>query len=293
MDSLSSLNAFVRSAEARSFTAAAQQLGISSSAVGKAIARLEERLAVRLFHRSTRTMTLTPEGRLFLERCRRILDEVDAAEAEIAQTRGAPRGKLRISLPLAGMLMMPTLSAFMHEYPEVELDLDFTDRLVDIVNEQLDGAVRAGENVDSRLMSRTLGKFHFKLVASPAYLSRTSLPATPEDLSSHSCLHHRFATNGRLEEWPLVQSRDTFDLPISAVANTIEPLIFLAEMGHGIACLPDFAIRRQLASGSLVAVLDQYVCHTGTFRMLWPSRRFVAPKLRVFIDFMAERLFAA
>src|SRR5882672_8555090 len=113
MDSLGSLNAFVQAADARSFTAAARQLGVSSSAIGKAVARLEERLGVRLFHRSTRTIALTPEGALFLERCRRIFGEVEAAELELAQTQGAPRGKLRVSMPLAGMLMMPALTAFM------------------------------------------------------------------------------------------------------------------------------------------------------------------------------------
>jgi DNA-binding transcriptional LysR family regulator len=293
MDSLGSLNAFVQAAEARSFTVAGRQLGVSSSAIGKAVARLEERLGVRLFHRSTRTITLTSEGALFLERCRRIFCEIEAAELELAQSQGAPRGRLRVSLPLAGMLMMPTLSAFMRAYPEVELDLDFTDRLVDVIDEGFDGVVRAGEVSDSRLMSRVLGTFRLLLVGSPDYLARRGVPRRPDDLKAHACLHHRYATNGKLERWPLRRGRKDVDLPAGAVANTIEPLIYMAEQGLGIACLPDFAIRRQLAEGTLATVLDDHVDHEGTFRMLWPSSRHLSPKLRVFVDFLAQNLFPA
>ncbi|MBN8938137.1 MAG: LysR family transcriptional regulator [Rhizobiales bacterium] len=295
MDSLGSLNAFVQAAEARSFTAAGRQLGVSSSAIGKAVARLEERLGVRLFHRSTRTITLTPEGACFLERCRRIIGEIEAAELEIAQSQGAPRGKLRVSMPIVGMLMMPAVSAFMRTYPEIELDLDFTDRLVDVIDEGLDAVVRAGEVSDSRLMTRVLGTFRLMLVGAPGYFASRGVPQKPADLGSHACLHHRFATTGTLERWPLRRGgRDMeIDLPTTAVANTIEPLIYMAEQGLGIACLPDFAIRRQLGAGTLVVVLDGHTQHAGTFRMLWPSSRYLSPKLRVFVDFMAQNLFAA
>ncbi|HKU99702.1 MAG TPA: LysR family transcriptional regulator [Vineibacter sp.] len=295
MDRLGSLNAFVQAADARSFTVAGRQLGVSSSAIGKAVARLEARLGVRLFHRSTRSITLTAEGALFLERCRRIFGEVEAAELELAQTQGAPRGQLRVSLPLVGMLMMPALCAFMRAYPAIELHLDFTDRLVDVIDEGLDAVIRAGDIDDSRLMTRVLGTFRFKLVGAPDYFARAGMPRTPDDLLSHACLHHRFATSSKLERWPLRRGRRdlTLDLPTTAVANTIEPLIYMAEQGLGIACLPDFALRRQLADRTLVAVLDAHLHHAGTFRILWPSSRYLSPKLRVFVDFMVQTLFAA
>ncbi len=279
MDSLGSLNAFVQAAEARSFTVAGRQLGVSSSAIGKAIARLEDRLGVRLFHRSTRTITLTSEGAHFLERCRRIFCEIEAAELEIAQTHGAPRGKLRVSLPLAGMLMMPTLSAFMRAYPEVELDLDFTDRLVDVIDEGFDAVVRAGDVSDSRLMTRMLGTFRLVLVGSPDYFVLRGVPQKPNDLTFHACLHHRYATSGKLEPWPLRRARKDTDLPMTTVANTIEPIIYMAEKGHGIACLPDFAIRRQLEKGTLVAVLDNHIQHKGAFRMRGPQAVTCRPSL--------------
>lgn len=293
MDSLSALSAFVQAAEFGSFTAAGRKLGVSPSAVGKAITRLEDKLGVRLFHRSTRAITLTPEGSCFLERSRRIFCEIEAAEQELMHTKQAPRGILRVSLPLAGMLMMPTLSAFMQQYPEIELDIDFSDRLVDVIEEGFDAVIRAGDVSDSRLVSRVLGEFKLLLVASPVYLQRNGLPKKPGDLQHHVCLHHRFATSGRLEPWPLKPVRDgKFEPPVSAVVNTIEPLIYMAEQGQGIACLPDFSVQRQLQEETLTLVLAPHTHHRGVFRLLWPSSRHLSPKIRVFVDFMSEHLFS-
>src|SRR6201998_4003068 len=159
MDSLGSLNAFVQAAEARSFTVAGRQLGVSSSAIGKGAARGVEGAGARLIHRSTRSVTLTAEGGLFLERCRRIFSEIKAAELELSQTHETPRGTLRVSLPLVGVLMMPTLAAFMRAYPEIMLDLDFSDRVVDVIEEGFDAVVRFADAGDTRLMSRALGMY--------------------------------------------------------------------------------------------------------------------------------------
>ncbi len=295
LDNLSSLKIFSRAAETRSFTEAGNQLSLSASAVGKAIARLEQRLGVRLFHRSTRSIQLTEEGLQFLDGCRRIFDEMEAMEAGLALTRSAPHGRLRVSLPLAGMLMTPTLTAFMQAYPEIELDLHFSDNLVDIINDGFDVVVRTGDASDSRLIARSLGNYHLKLVASPAYLKRAGTPLKPADLIDHSCLHHRFPTNGKLERWPLIAPVDSEDVvvPVATTSSTVEPLIALAEAGLGIVCIPDFACRQQLAAGTLVQVLGEYTEHTGTFRAVWPANPYRSPKLRAFVDFMAAHLLAA
>ena len=307
MDSIGSLKVFVHAAEARSFSAAGSQLGVSASAIGKAIARLEEQLGVRLFHRSTRSIALTPEGTLLLEHCRRILSEVDAVQQQITQVNQAPRGKLRVSLPIAGMLMMPAIGAFMKAYPEVQLDLEFTDRLVDVVDEGFDAVIRSGGARDSRLVGRRLGEYHQKLVASPDYLERRGTPRVPDDLMAHACLRHRFANSGKFEPWPLCRPRSLrgarslrgqgkevdVQTPAAAIVNTIEPLICMAERGLGIALLPEFAIRRQLEQKRLRTVLDDQIGHTGLFHVLWPSSRYMPPKLRAFVDFMAENLFPA
>jgi len=165
MDSLGSISVFVQVADTRSFTEAGRLLGVSSSAVGKSIARLEARLGVRLFHRTTRSITLTSEGALFLERCRKILAEVEAAEFELCDAASAPHGKLRVSLPQVHELVMPVMNEFMALYPQIELDLDLTDRMVDVVEEGFDAVIRTGKPRDSRLMARPLGKFHMVLVA--------------------------------------------------------------------------------------------------------------------------------
>ena len=203
MESLGSLDVFVRVGESRSFTAAGQQLGISASAVSKAIARLEERLATRLFHRSTRTVTLTPEGALFLERCRRILGEVEAAENELAQSNQTPRGKLRISLPSVGLLFMPQFAEFKRQHPDIELDIDCSDRLVDVIEEGFDAVIRTGEPSDSRLMARQLGSYRRIMVGAPKYFEHYGVPKTPEDLMQHRCLLYRFPSSGKVDQWPL------------------------------------------------------------------------------------------
>jgi DNA-binding transcriptional LysR family regulator len=295
MDRLGSLNAFVHAAEARSFTAAAQRLGISSSAVGKAISRQEERIGVRLFNRSTRSIALTTEGEIFLARCRRIFAEVEAAEAEMANSTATPAGRLRVSLPLTGFLLTPVLAAFARAYPQIELDVDFTDRLVDVIEEGVDLVLRTGGAVDSRLMTRTVGNYSFAIVASPNYLARAGTPAEPEDLLGHACLHHRRSTSGKLVGWRLKRDGAYLDLalPMTMALNTVEPLIGLAERGVGITMLPMFAVRRQLSEGTLVSLLDRYLDDVGTFRLIWPEGRQLLPRVRVFIDFMSEHLFAS
>lgn len=160
MDSLTSLTSFVRAAETLSFVQAARLLGISASAVGKNVARLEHKLGVRLFNRSTRNVSLTAEGAAFLTRCQSILEQIQEAESELTSSLSQPTGKLRISLPVIGYrLLLPALTAFTRLYPQVELDLDFSDRLVNLIDEGFDVAIRSGELADSRLIARKLGAF--------------------------------------------------------------------------------------------------------------------------------------
>jgi DNA-binding transcriptional LysR family regulator len=292
MDRLGPLNAFIQAAEQRSFTAAGRELGISASAVGKAVSRLEERLGVRLFHRSTRSIALTPEGELFLKRCQTIFGEIEAAELELAHATSAPRGRLRVSLPLIGMLMMPSISAFAETYPEIELDLDFTDRLVDVIEEGFDAVVRTGKLSDSQLKVRTLGTYSYVIVGTPAYFSRRGVPETPEDLFGHACLYHRWSGTGKLERWALTRDGAGLDIepPASTVASTMEPLIALCERGLGLLYTPIFTVRRQLENGTLRSVLDPYLRSVGSVQILWPPSRQQAPKVKAFVDFMAQHL---
>jgi DNA-binding transcriptional LysR family regulator len=295
MDSLNGFVVFVQVAETRSFVAAGRLLGVSASAVGKSVARLEEKLGVRLFHRSTRSVTLTAEGALFLERSRRILAEIEAAELELSQATAAPRGRLRVSLPLVSSLVLPVLGEFMAEYPEIELDLDFTDRMVDVIEEGFDAVVRTGEPSDSRLSARRLGTFQMRLVASPAYLARRGTPVTPADLPQHACLHYRFPNSGKLEKWTLRQASGEPELqvPTSMICNNIETRVCFALQGRGIAYLPDFSIREPLADGRLRAILTDHVERSGVFHVLWPASKHPSPKVRALVDFLCARVFPA
>jgi len=295
MDSLNGFVVFVQVAETRSFVAAGRLLGVSASAVGKAVGRLEEKLGVRLFHRSTRSVTLTAEGSLFLERCRRILAEIEAAEQELSQASGVPRGRLRVSFPLVSSLMLPVLGDFMRSYPEIELDLDFSDRMVDVIEEGFDAVVRTGTPSDSRLTARRLGAFKSVLVASPDYLARRGTPRVPADLLQHTCLHYRFPNTGKLEIWALEQApgEPELQIPSSMICNNIETRVCFAMRGLGIAYLPDFAVREQLADGSLTSILTQHVKRTGVFHVLWPASKHASPKVRAFVDFLCARVFQA
>jgi DNA-binding transcriptional LysR family regulator len=295
LDSLSGIAIFVQVAQTRSFTASARTLEVSSSAVGKSIARLEQRLGVRLFHRSTRSITLTAEGVLFLERCRRILGEVEAAELELSHLTTEPRGKLHISVPLQEGLMMPVLTEFMRRYPDIELDIDLSDRMVDIIEEGFDAVIRTGNLQDSRLTSRHLGAFRLMLVASPQYLQTYGVPATPIDLAGHNGLLHKFPATGKIEPWPL---RGLDGLPIPglkkvATCTTTQSLYYMARQGMGIAYLADFVVNDALQRGELRVVLEDFTMGQGNLWMLWPASQHASPKVRALIDFLKEHLLPA
>ena len=292
MDHFGALSAFVHAAQTRSFTEAGRRTGVSSSAVGKAVARLEQDLGVRLFHRSTRAITLTAEGLLFLERCNRIFAEFEVAKRELTQAAGKPQGKLRVGLPQLGMSLMAHLIAFQQAYPEVELEVEFSDRLVNVIEEGFDAVVRIGEVEDSRLTRRRLNGYSHRLVASPSYLVDRGVPARPSDLVRHSCLRYRYPTSGKLDPWPLVVkgAAVNIEVPTSATANAIESLLAMAEAGLGIACLPDFLVEDAVTEGRLRPVLERYVHDHRTISILWPSSRQPLPKIKAFVEFMVSRL---
>lgn len=287
MDSLGGIAMFVQVADSGSFSATGRLLGLSSSAVGKSVARMEARLGARLFQRSTRHLALTDEGEKFLARCKRILAEVAAAERELGESTGAPSGRLRISLPRYSGLFEPVIAAFMLAYPAIELDLDFSDALVNIVSDGFDAAVRTGELDDSGLTRRKLCTFRRLLVASPAYLARHGQPGHPADLAQHQRLHYRFPATGRLEQWPL-SMEGTPPAP-GMVCNSVEMRVHLAVQGQGIAYLPAFAVQRELAAGQLISLLNEHTQQQTGFWLLWPASRHMPPRLRVFIDFLVEQ----
>ncbi|KAF0866715.1 LysR family transcriptional regulator [Pseudomonas sp. LD120] len=293
MDNLNGLQVFVCVVQSGSLVAAGERLGLSASAVGKALARLEQRLGVRLLNRSTRRLSLTDEGALFYERGQRIVDEVHEAEAELARLSDAPRGRLRVSLPAIGYrMLLPILPAFSARYPDIELDLDFNDRLIDVIAEGVDAVIRSGELPDSQLRSRSLGPFGFVLVGAPGYFARRGIPHSPRELERHACLRYKFPGGPQLQPWRLhlADSPTPLVLGSALTSNNLESLIHAATQGLGIAYVPDFVVSGALADGSLVSVLDDFQQERGKFSILWPSSRHLLPKLRVFVDFLGEHL---
>ncbi|WP_296268325.1 LysR family transcriptional regulator [Pseudomonas sp. UBA6562] len=293
MQSLNGILAFVRTAELLSFVKAGRAIGISASAVGKNVARLEASLNVRLFQRHTRKVSLTDEGQLFYERCRPILDDLEDAQAMLSHVAQTPRGRLRISLPTIGYrLVMPLMAEFRDTYPEIELDMDFSDHLVDLVDDRFDVLVRSGGLTDSKPMSRQLGPFQFVLCASPAYLARKGWSRTPAELTSHDCLLYRFVTTGKVMPWDLAEGASPRSIvpPAAMTLNNMEAILMAAQNGLGIAYMPDFLVRESMAAGSLQTLLDGWTTDGGQFWAQWRPSRHLSPKIRVFVDFLSEHL---
>lgn len=237
-------------------------------------------------------MTLTADGELFLKRCKRIMQEAEQAEIELSQVTETPRGKLRISVPLQNTLIFPLLRGFMQAYPQIELDVDLSDRMVDVIEEGFDAVIRIGQPSDSRLKALKLGEFKLELVASPVYLAQRGRPAHPDQLRDHACLLHKFPASGTLERWPVRAREADSDPELGKVitCTTTDALAHFALEGLGIACLPDFSTVQALREGRLEKVLPEYTEHRGALWMLWPSGRNAPPKLRVLIDYFKDHI---
>jgi len=285
---------FVAVAEAGSFVAGGRAMGLSRSAAGKAVARLEERLGVRLLTRTTRSLSLTEEGRRFYEQGRAVVAAVEAAEASVTAGAGTPRGVLRLSVPDAfgRRVVLPLVTQYLAAWPGLQVEVSFTDRLADIVEEGVDLAVRIGlTSPDTRLVSRRVARFTAMLCAAPAYLAERGTPAALDDLAGHDCL--LFSSRGRRQAW---RFRGPDGAWIKAPGGSRlrldsgEALHAAALAGLGIAFLPDFLIADDLAAGRLRPVLPDLQAGEGTVVALYPDRRLLEPRVRRFIDLMVAEL---
>jgi DNA-binding transcriptional LysR family regulator len=287
MENLRSLEIFISVAEALSFAAAARRLGLSTSATGKAVGSLEARLGVRLLNRTTRRVSLTPEGELLYSRALRMQEDWRDTEALLSGSSARPQGALRISLPAIGYrLLLPHLQAFTHRYPDIRLDLDCDDRIRDVVADGFDLAIRSGVLPDSTLLSRKLTAFKFSLCASPAYLAQHGTPSSVDDLVAHRTIRFRRTDADVLQSWCLCSgvARDIERHAPPFICTNMEAVRLAAIAGLGIAWSPDFLIADAIASGDLVDVLPSETTE-GVFWVVWPSGRHVTPRLRAFLDF--------
>ena len=291
MDATSDLRVFVRVLDRGNFTLAANDLGITPSAVSKLVSRLEDRLGVRLLERSTRRLALTPEGETFLSRARRIVADIEEAEAEVARVRGAPRGKLRINSGTAFGLhqLAPALAEFLARYPEIDVELSITDRLVDLIEEQSDIAVRSGHIPDGPFIQRKVADLQRVICAAPAYLARRGTPKVAADLKGHDCI---VVAGPGLNRWPF-KSRggiDVVDVRPRVTTDDAEAALRLAIEGAGIIRLSDVIVGSPLRDGELVALLTD-IHHVEPFPLsaIYPAGRHRLPRVAVFLDYIQER----
>jgi len=287
-DRLSGIAVFVQAVEAGSFARTAERMHLSRSAVAKSIARLEERLGVRLFHRTTRSQSLTDEGQAYYERCLRALDELESGEAAVNAGRSLPSGRVRLSMPVlfGRRCVAPVLVRLAQRYPALELSVSFTDRVVDLVDEGVDLVIRSGPLIDSSgIIARRLGKQETCLCAAPAYLARHGMPQTIADLANHSAiLYGRSSRDAQMkmrdEEGKL---RDVV-VPHQLRFDDLEAIAEAALDGAGLARLPYWSIREHLAEGRLVPLLEQVSQVSFDMHLMWLASRHVPQRLRVVID---------
>ncbi|WMD21620.1 LysR family transcriptional regulator [Achromobacter seleniivolatilans] len=285
---LQGITAFVQAVEAGSFTAAAHRIGLSKSAVGKSVATLEERLGVRLLERTTRRLALTAEGADFYQSCLRVLAELDEAESRAASRRTEVSGTLRISLPVTfgRQWVMPVLCGLARQHPKLALDVAFSDRAVDLLEENIDLAVRLGDPGDSASLSaRRLGFQRLVVCGSPAYFVEHGRPTSIDDLAHHDCI--TFAHGGYLFPWKLLDSEGrSVDVKIKG-RHTIsdgEALRAVVLDGLGIGQFPTWLVADALRCGTLQTVLAPQGVQGSPIHALWPATRDLAPKIRATVD---------
>jgi DNA-binding transcriptional LysR family regulator len=287
MDRLASMGVFVKAVELGSFSSAAEALQMSPQLVGKQVRKIEEHLGVQLLNRTTRRQSLTDFGRLFYERAKLIMAEVDAAESMAAETRATPTGRLRVNAPVSfGMqTLAPRLPEYLKAFPAVAVELTLANRAVDLVDEGYDVVFRVGELSDSSLIARPLALYRLALCAAPSYLAQRDAPRTPWDLQHHECLG--FSHTELRTHWTFDGPQGRVVVPISSrlMADHGEPLLCAALSGLGIILQPYELVQKALDEGALVTLLPDYSVPTRPVHVMYASGQRVTPKLSSFLDF--------
>ncbi|WP_194791948.1 LysR family transcriptional regulator [Pseudomonas sp. UFMG81] len=288
---LGSLELFCLAADAGSFTEAATLAGVTPAAVSRSVARLEERLGVRLFVRTTRQMRLSEAGQAYYQQCRQALGQLVEAERQVAGGQLEPSGRLRISAPTpyAHYRLLPLLPRFRERYPQVLVDVHVSNRNVDFAEEQFDLAIRGRAPADSRLVARRLEDAELVIVATPGYLAHAGTPGTPQDLVGHACIQFEMPSSGRRPPWSFRQEGQVVELetqgPFTCLGDFLATTT-LVRHGGGLMQAYRFTVQDALDSGELVEVLAEYGGTSRPFMLVYPQARHMPLKVRVFIDFL-------
>jgi len=292
IDHASEMAAFVRVVDSKGFSAAAPSLGLTPSAVSKLVTRLERRLGVRLLQRTTRALHLTEDGEVFYVAAQRIVAEIETLENQIAGQSGNPHGVLRVTTSLAFSThqLTPVLPEFLARHPLIELDLLPTDRVIDMVEEGVDIAIRIGRLADTSFMARKIGEDKRLICAAPAYLARHGTPRRPADLARHNCIVSR--ERAYLNRWPFRIDGQVSEIEVAGriAVNEGEMQMQLALQGIGIVRLTRLTMARAIRDGALVRLLDDYSADEPVgIHAVYPHRRHLAPKVPAFVNFLIEK----
>ena len=289
-DRLGLIVAFAAVAEKSSFAEAASALGLAAPTVSRKVQRLEEDLGVRLFNRTTRSVALTEAGKLYYTRCRSIIEELEEADAMLSSLARSPQGTLRLSLPVAfGHLHMSApIAAFLSEYPKISIEAEYSDRFVDLIDEDFDAAIRIGNLPDSSLVARKLADNRRVLVAAPSYVERFGMPAHPSDLAHHQCVRYaRYKSAGNTWRFRRGAQNETVAVTGGFRCDNSEAVSEVAEAGLGIGLVAGYVCHRQIRDGGLVQVLaDWETVPDSSIYFCYSSSRFLTAKIRLFADFL-------
>jgi DNA-binding transcriptional LysR family regulator len=291
MDKLANMAMFVRVVDTGSFAAAAAEAGVSATMAGKHVRNIELRLGARLLHRTTRRQQLTDVGRLYYERCKQVLADIELAESSASELQATPRGVLRMTAPLTfgSRKLVPALTEYLEKHPEVSIELALDNRAYDLVNEGFELGLRIGGIGDDRLVARPLQPFRMLLAATPRYLARHGTPRTPEDLSAHNCIS--LSTWSPRDCWRLVGPTGDIEVAVkgSFTANNGEALRVAALADAGIVLQPEVLLGEDLQAGRLVHVLPDWGSRPMPMHLLYAQDRRPTAKLRSVIEFLVER----
>lgn len=292
MDQLQAMRVFSRVADHGSFARAASTLDMSRAMASSYVAQLEEHLGTRLLHRTTRKVSVSPQGAVYLEHCKRILAEIDAADDLLRLARDRPQGKLRVDVPVAfgKYLLMPALPQFTQRYPDISLEVRFNDRYVDVLSEGVDVAVRVGNLSVPDLIAKKIAASRLVTCASPKYLAHAGMPRTPEELRKHRLIGHLRGAQTRPAEWVFKQGKGTrsMRLPMALSFNTVDALSISALEGQGIVQQLDLLVAGHVAEGRLVELLREYSCEGPPLAVVYGRATQHLAKVRVFADFAAS-----
>lgn len=289
---LNDIVVFTKVVETKSFTGAAEQLGLPKSTVSRKLAQLEERLGVRLVQRTTRKLALTDIGEAYYERAARIVADVAAAEQVVTDMQSTPRGRLRLTAPidLSAQYLGPIIAEFVALHPDVNVELDANDRVVDLIEEGFDVGIRFGALPESTLIARKLGTFEAVLCAAPTYLARRPAPTTIDEIEDHDKI--LFLPSTRTQSWTLVNGDQTFELgrPVRFSSNNIMAVRDTVLAGGGISVLPEFMVACDIASGRLVQMFPEWRSRTRDMNAVYPARQNIPPRLALFLDHLSRSL---